>query len=270
MTTTLPSELIFHIITFLQDDKTALSACSLSCSALAAASKPLLFHTIRTNLEPRATDRFESLSESGPAVLSLIKKIDMTNPTLHPEANRRTMTALTRIMAHQQMQDSTPELKLVMRPLHRSLFRFGPSFVPCLDSARPWVTSLELDRVDLRGDMHFWPVVLAFPNLITLILGYVSVPLEMVHISPQQASGVSDLILKKSALDGDHNVGWFLVRHHLPFPSLISLDVRFSTMPDKGFSRLGEQYGATVRSLRFGAVISRDLMTNSDKLGCKL
>ena len=266
--TTLPSELIFHTIAFLQDDKTALSACSLCCSTLAIVSRPLLFHTLRTNLEPQAADRFEGLSRSGPRVLSLIKRIDVAMPTLQPGVNQRAMEVITQIMAY--LPHTAPELSLATRPPRMSLFRFGRSFPPCLDSLRPRVTSLELDQVDLASDMHFWSVVLAFPNLTTLILGYVGVPMEMVHISPQQASEISSLTLKKSAMDGDCNVGWFLTHHHLPLPSLTSLDVRFPTRPDRGPSQLGEQYDATVRSLRFGVVIGRDLTTDWDKLACKL
>lgn len=270
MTTTLPPELIFHIITFLQDDKHALSACSRCCPALATVSRSLLFHTLHANVEPQAAIRFESLLESGTAVLPFIKKIDVSIPTLHPEVNHRTMTAISRFIAHRQMQDTAPELKLAARPPRMSLFRFSRLFLSCLDSARPWVTSLELDQIDLGADIHFWAVVRMFPNLTTLILGYVNMPMEMFHFSPQQASGVSNLTLKKSALDGDCNIGWFLIHHHLPLPSLTSLDVRFPTRPDRGPSRLGEQYGATVRSLRFGVVISRDLTTDWDKLACKL
>jgi len=269
MLTTLPPELVFHIITFLQDDKPTLSACSRCCSALATVSRPLLFHTLYVNVEPQAVIRFETLLESGMAVLPFIKKIDVSIPTLHPEVNQRTMTAISRIIARIQTQDTTPELKLAARP-YMSLFRLGVLFLPCLDSARPWVTSLELDQIDLGTDMHFWTVVRMFPNLKTLILGYVSMPMEMVHLSPQQASGVFHLTLKKSALDGDCNIGWFLIHHCLPLPSLTSLDVRFPTRPDRGPGRLGEQYGATVRSLRFGVVISRDLTTDWDKLACKL
>jgi len=106
--------------------------------------------------------------------------------------------------------------------------------------------------------------------LTTLILGYVSMRTEMVQISPKRVLGVSHITLKKSALDGACNIGWFLTYHHLPLPSLTSLDVRFPTKPYRGPSRLGEQYGATVRSLRFGAVISRDLTIDLGKLACKL
>ena len=270
MKTILPSELIFHIVTFLQDDKSTLSACSRCCSALATVSKPLLFHTLHANVEPQAAIRFESLLKSGMAVLPLIKKIDVSIPTLHPEVNQRTMMAISRIIAHRQMQDTAPELKLAARPPHLSLFRFGQLFLPCLDSVRPWVTSLELGQIDLGADMHFWVFIRMFPNLTTLILGYVSMPMEILHISPKPASGISHLTLKKSALDGDCNIGWFLIHHHLPLPLLASLDVRFPTRPDRGPSRLGEQYGASVRYLRFGVVISRDLTTDWDKLTCKL
>jgi len=270
MTTTLPPELIFHIVTFLQDDKAALSACSLCCSSLATVSRPLLFHTLHTNLEPRAADRFEGLLAYGPAVLPLIKRIDVAIPTLQPGGNQRAMIVIAWIVAHRQTQGIAPELIFATRPPRMSLFRFGRLFVPCLDSARPWVTSLELDQVDLKGEMDFWPVVLAFPNLTTLILGYVSIRSEMIHISSRGVPAISHLTLKKSALDGDCNVGWFLTHHHLPLPSLTSLDVRFPTRPDRGPSRLGEQYGATVRSLRFGVVIGRDLTMDWDKLACKL
>jgi len=271
MSTTLPPELIFHIVTFLQGDKPTLSACSQCCSALATITKPLLFHTLHANVEPHAVTRFESLLESGMAVLPLIKKIGVSIPTPNPEVNQRTMMAISRIITHRHMQGAAPELKLATRPPRASFFRLGQWFLPCTDVARPWVTSLELDQIDLGGDVRFWAIVRMFPNLATLILGYVSMPAETLHISPQPASGVSHLTLKKSALNDDRcNIGWLLIHHQLPLPSLISLDVRFSTWPGQGLSRLGEQYGATVRSLRFGAVIRRDLTTEWYKLACKL
>ncbi|KAF9642673.1 hypothetical protein BDM02DRAFT_3192830 [Thelephora ganbajun] len=112
MTTRIPPELIFHIISFLRDDKATLSACSTCCSALAAAVKPLLFRILRTRLDPKAADRFECLLESDPGVLSLIKRIDVIIQSYKPEVDQRAIKAILYTHDHSGSHPSSPNLPL--------------------------------------------------------------------------------------------------------------------------------------------------------------
>lgn len=267
MTTTIPVELIFYIISFLQDNKAALSTCSLCCSALAAASRPLLFHTLRTGLNPEAVDRFERLLVSGPDVLALIKRIDVAISTLEPITNQRTIAVISQIMASRHIQDTPPALRIAIRPIGQSLYRFGQLLLPRLDPVVHWVTSLELGQFDFAGDIQLWDLVLALPKLKSLIFGRINVG-TTVHIPTHRESEVSHIILKRPALDGSSNIHWLLIDHPMPLPSLTSLDVRFPMVLDRAPIRLGEVYGATVRALRFGIAIIPHQTKSWNKLVC--
>ena len=270
MTTRIPAELICHIISFLQDSKAALSACSLCCSALATVSRPLLFHTLHTGLGSEAADRFECLLESGPDVLALIKRINVAIPTLEPVANQRTIAAISRIMASHRIQDTPPTLRIAIRPVSLSLHRSGQLLLfdlSCLDPAVHWVTSLELDQLNFTGEHQFWDLVLAFPKLKSLILGCVNVEPRACILSHRE-SGISHITLKGPALDGSSNIRWLLSNHPLPLPSLTSLDVRFPVVLDRAPIRFGEVYGPTVKTLRFGVVIVPHPTISGDGPAC--
>jgi len=267
MTARIPPELMFHIISFLQDDKATLSACSLCCSALAAASKPLLFHTLCTGLDLKATDRFECLLESGAAILPLIKRIDMPIPTFGPGVDQRTIGPIYRILAR---QGTPPTLNIAIRPIGPSLYRSVRLLLSWLNPVVHWVTSLELDDLDLTGgDNQFWDIVLAFPKLKSLTLGCVVVVGDGVRISSHSESGISHLSLRRSALGGVWDIRRFLADHLPPLPSLTSLDVRFPTVMDRTSIRFEEQYGPTVRTLRFGVVIAHRPTMDLGELDCK-
>ena len=270
MTARLPLELILHIVNLLHDDKIALSACSLCCSALAIASKPLLFRTLRTTLESDAAARFEGLLELGPAVLPLIKRIDMGIPTSQPTVDCRTIQAIARIMRDRRQEHNPSQLNLATRPTRLALPRFGQLVMPLLDPVSRWVTSLELEKVDLTEDIQFWHIVRAFPILTSLSLGCVNVGIPTVDILSYSPLKISHLSLKKSALGNDCNIRWFLTDYPMPLPSLMSLDVRFPTGLDRGAIVLGEQYGTTVRTLRFGVVIAHRPAGSLDEIACKL
>jgi len=270
MTTTVPPELMFHIINFLRDDKAALSACSLSCSALSIVSKSLLFHTLRTGLDSGAADRFESLLESGSGVLPFIKKINVAVPAYESAVDERTILAISQIMVRRWPQGTPPKLSLTMRPRHLMPFRFGRLIQPRLGSlATDWVTSLELDQLDLSGDIHFWNLILAFPELTSLILGCVNVGDTSDPVPSDRVSEISHLSLKGSALCDGCDIRWFLAENLMPLPSLTSLDVRFPTALDQAPILFGERYGATVKTLRFGVVIIGGPTLDWDKLARK-
>lgn len=256
MTTRLPLELIFHIIHFLHNDKIALSACSQCCSALASASKPLLFHTLRTALGSTSAARFEGLLESGPAILSSIKRIEMAISTFQPVVDQRAITAISRVMAYCLRLYTPPQLNLTTRSTRPRPFRFGELITP-LDPVVHWTTSLEFDQLDLTEDsIEFWHIILAFPELTSLSLGCVTVGIPSAGIPSHYVSKISHLSLNKSAFGDSCNIRHFLADHPMPLPSLKSLDVRFPTWLDEAAVRLGEQYGMTVRTLRFGVVIA--------------
>ena len=274
MTTSFPYDVVHHhIIPFLHDDKITLSACSLCCSALAKPSRPLLFHTLRTTLGSESAARFEGLFESGSTVLSLIKRIDVvisTFPSAVDQRCQRAIAAISRIMGCLQ-QHTPPQLNLATRSARLTPFQFGHLIAPLLDPVALWVTSLELDQLDLRGDtIEFWHIVLKFPKLTSLGLGCVNVRVPSLDISFTRLSQISHLSLKESALGGGCNIRRFLTDHPTPIQSLTSLDVRFPPWLDWTAMRLGEQYGSTVRTLRFGVGITRGPATGRDGLTCKL
>jgi len=267
MTTKIPLELTFHVISFLQDDKAALSACSLCCSALAAVSKPLLFHTLRTGLDHKAIDRFECLLESGAAILPLIKRIDVPIPNFGPGEDLCAIGPISRILSR---QDTPPALNIAIRPICLSLYQSVRLILPRLDPVVHWVTSLELDKLDLTGgDVQFWDIVLAFPKLKSLTLGCVMVRGDRDRITSHCESEISHLSLRRSALDGVWDVRRFLADHPPSLPSLASLDVRFPTVLDRTSIRFGEQYGPTVRTLRFGVLIAHHPTMDWGELDCK-
>ena len=267
MTTRIPAELISYIIGFLQDSKATLSACSLCCSTLAAASRPLLFHTLTTGSDSIAADRFECLLKSGSGVLPLIKRIDVAIPTFKPGVDRA-ITAISQILAYRHKQDTPPVLKIVIRSMTLGRFPSGGPFPAYLNSAVHWVTSLELHHLDLTGGAPLLHLVLAFPRLKYLTLGSVKAETRA-HLPSHRELGISHISLKETAFDDNSNISWLLVNHPLPLPSLTSIDVRLPTVPDRDLMRFGEEYGPTVKTLRFGVVIVRHLTINRDKLACE-
>jgi hypothetical protein len=270
MTTRLPPELIFHVISFLHNDKVALLTCSLCCSALGTITRPLLFHTLRTSLGSTAAAQFEDILESDPTVSPFIKRIDVAIPTFEAALNQRAIAAISEIIVRRWKQDTPPKLNLAVRPARSSFPEFEQHILPCLGAVLRWVTSLELDQLSLTGGVEFWRIILAFPRLTSLILGCITIGTARVHIPSHWASKVPRLTLKKFALDDSCNVRWLLADHPLPLPSLKSLDVRFPTALVPAHVRFAEHYGATVRSLRFGVVIVRSPTLDWDKFACKL
>lgn len=269
MATRIPAELIFHIIGFLRDDKAAVSTCSLCCSALATVSRPLLFHTLRTSLDSEAADRFECLFESGPEVLTLIKKIDVTVAvsTLGFFANQRTIAAVSQIMASHRIEDTPPTLRIAIRTVGPYFHRLEQSLLSRLDPVVHWVTSLELCRLNLSGDVQFWDLVLAFPRLKSLILGCVSAGAR-VRTSSHCESEISHITLKEPALGGISDVHRLLSDHPPPLPSLTSLNVRFPMLLGRAPIRFGLVYAPTVRTLRFGIAIVPHPTMSWNKFGC--
>ena len=270
MTTRIPAELIFHIVSFLRDNKAALSACSLCCSALSTVSRPLLFHTLRTSLISGAADRFECLLESGPEVLTLIKRVDVTVAISTPEfivVNRRTIAAVSQIMASHRIQDTPPTLGITIRTVSPLSHGFEQLLLSRLDPVVHWVTSLELGRLDLTGDVQFWDLVLAFPRLKSLILGGVSVGARA-RTPSHCESEISHITLKEPALGSISDIHRLFYNHPLPLPSLTSLDVRFPTPLGRAPIRFGVVYAPTVRTLRFGIAIVPHPTISWNKLGC--
>lgn len=253
--TRIPVELIFHIISFLHGNKPALSACSLCCSALAAVARPLLFHTLRTGLDFKAAGRFESLLESAPGVVPLIKRIDVWVPALEPATHQFAMIAISRIMLHPRVEETPPALGLTMWPVVPGSRRFGTTVPAHLDQ---WVTSLELNRLDFPPELHFWDFVLAFPKLESLTLGSVKVG-ERFQAIPSLKPKISHITFKQGTWDRISDVYSFLVHYTPPLPSLVSLDMRFPGVLGRLSIQFGEQYGPGVKNLRFGAVVTRDL-----------
>ncbi|KAF9647243.1 hypothetical protein BDM02DRAFT_3117386 [Thelephora ganbajun] len=268
MTTRIPPELIFHIISFLRDDKAALSACSTCCSALTAAVKPLLFRILRTRLDPKAADRFECLLESDPGVLSLIKRIDVIIQSYKPEVDQRAIKAISQIMDYPCIRNTTPALKIAIQPKGPILHQFGGLILPRLYPVIHWVTSLQLEELDLGEDVQFWHLVLAFPNLKSLILGCVKAGRVGFRIPSHCKSEISHLSLKESALNGSCDMRRFLADHPMPLPSLTSFDVRVAGLFDLAPLHYAEQYGPTVKTLRFG-VTAYCIPSYCYKLGCK-
>ena len=253
MTTRIPVELIFHIISFLHDNKPALSACSLCCSTLAVDIRPLLFHTLRTSLDSEAAGRFECLVESAPGIVPLIKRIDVAISAIEPATNRSAMMAISRIILHRRDEETPPALGIAIRPIVPGLRQFGMMLLPRLDQ---WVTSLELNQLDFSQELHFWNFVLSFPELKSLTLGSVNVG-EVPQIISSPKPQISHITLKQSALDGVPSICSFLADYAPPLPSLTSLDVRFLGVPDQVSIRFGERYGPGVKTLRFGPVTVR-------------
>ena len=262
MITKLPPELRFYTIDFLRNDKSALSACSLSCSALAAVCKPLLFHTLRTHPHSEETDRFERLLESDPSILPLVKRIEMKISASEPGEDL-TIRAISRIMTHSdQAQYTAPVLKVTLRG------RFPPpppnrltkSILPRLSPVADWVTSLDLDKLYFGEETYLWNIVLAFRVLKSLVLGRVKVWYEGVRAPFHPESKISHLSLKESSLGPGSPIYRFLVDHPITLPSLTSLDMRFPvefnqpSLPLPS-TRFGEHYGPRVRTLRFGVLI---------------
>ena len=258
MITSLPPELIPCIIDFLHDNKAVLSACSLCCSTLAAISKPLLFHTLRTPLDSEAADRFEHLLESDPTLLPLVKRIEMTVSESCKSGADRTIEAISRIMTRCHAQHITPTLDIVIRPNQSSPYRFVESIMPWLTRVVNSVTSLELDKLHFVEDIQFRNFVLQFRMLKSLVLGRVNVQQSGVYTPSHPESTISHLSLQEASLGGGCNIPWFLANHPIPFPSLTSLDVRFRSVAlDRDSLRFGEHYGSIVRTLRFGLLMFR-------------
>jgi len=190
-------------------------------------------------------------------------------PTVDLDMDLHTIGVLSQIMGHRSVQDAPPALKIAIRPKVLShLQRLGPPSLPPLDPVAHWVTSLELDQLDLSKGVQFWHLVLEFPKLKSLILGCVDGGAE-VPISSHHELEICHISLKHTALDGSCNICLFLVENPLPLPYLTSLDVRFPTALDSTAVRFAGRYGATVKKLRFGAAVLRYLKNKWDKLARK-
>ena len=250
MTIRIPPELIFHIVGFLQDSKPDLFACSLCCSALAAVTRPLLFRTLRTDLEAGAAERFECLLESGPEVLTLIKRIDADVSNLKPDANHRTIAAVSKTMASHPTQHTPPTLGMTIQASGTSFCRFSQQLLSRLDQVVHQVTSLDL-TLCFAENIQFADFVLEFPRLKSLTLGHISL-INGVRASSHRESGISHTTLRETALCS--GIRWFISDRFLPLPSLTSLDVRFPTS-FRTPERLAEAHAPTVRTLRFGIPI---------------
>ena len=269
MTIRIPLELIFYTISFLQDNKAALSVCSLCCSALATFSRSLLFHTLRSGTTP-LPNRFERILESGSGLLPFIKRIDVAVATRDDNIDQHTIAVISQIMGHRCVQDTPPALKIAIRPVgHVVPSRCFPmkSLLP-LDPVAHWVTCLELDQVWFSRGVQFWDTVLEFPKLKTLILGCLGC-MDGGPISSHHKSEISHISLKTPAFEGRHNTCLFLAQHPLPLPSLTSLDVRLPAVLDRTPIRFGEVYGRTVRTLRFGVADALHPINMWDKLARK-
>ena len=261
--TRLPPELILCILSFLQDDKPALSACSLCCSFLTTASKPLLFHTLRTCLNSKAAERFEHLLVSDPTVLPFIKKIDVAVSTFGG-ADSSVIVAISRIVARCH---TPPALNVLLRSNSHQSERL---ILPLLGPVLNWVTSLELEGLNFNEDVRFWDFVLTFSGLKSLVLGCATVGNGGADIPSPCELGISHLSLKPCVSYGHDSARLFLVDYPVPLPSLSSLDVRFPLVPSETFIRVGRNYGRTVRTLRFGVMsFGRSTMRLDRILACK-
>lgn len=269
MNARLPQELIFDIIGFLHNNKAALSACSLSCRTLAAISKPLLFHTLRIHLRFESAARIVPLSEFSPTVFPLVKKIRVVI-TNFESRGAMTIVAISQFMARCHAQNVSPALDIDIRPTHRSPHQFVKSVLQRLDSVVDWVTSLELDGLDLTRDTQSLDLVLAFRMLKSLGLRRVAVGEGSVYTPSHSELQVSHLSLRESSLGSGPNICWFLINNTMSLPSLTSLDVRFRMMLDQDSVRFGERYGPTVKTLRFGLVTPRSANFLNKALNCKL
>jgi len=265
MTIRIPPELIFHIVGFLQDSKPDLFACSLCCSALAAVTRPLLFHTLRTDLGSRAADQFKSLLESGPEVLTLIKRIDAEISNNKPEANQRTVVVISQIMASHPIQHTPPTVGIVIQAGGPSLHEFSQPLLSCLNPAIHWVTSLDLS-LNFVADIQFRDFVLEFPRLKSLTLGYVLLTTGF-HTPLHGESEISHITLRETALGGSSRISWFLSHNALALPSLTSLDIRFP-MHSRASGQVAEPYTPMVRMLRFGVPIIPNRNRDWNKITC--
>ena len=257
--TRIPPELIFYIIGFLQGEKSTLSACSLSCSSLATASRPLLFHTIRTRGDPKSVRRLEGVLESPQTVLAFVKKIDMAISNEIGTDLGRMATAIYRIVTNDYIRNAPPALNISVQLANLNAWdnirQFKRSVLPKLGSTADWVTSIALERLDLSSDIPFWDLVLTFSNLESLTLGHVVIGGEGFHLPLHRESRISHIRLKECALNHHRcNIRWFLSAYPMRLPLLTCLDVRFSTPLGRDHIQLGEHYGPTVRTLRFGVV----------------
>lgn len=254
MTTRLPPELLFYIIDFLRNDKAALSACILCCSAFATVARPLLFHTLRTTFHSKAADRFDHILESDPTILPLVKRIDVTISAFKPGADTTIMT-ISRIMTRCHAQYTSPALNIVIRPTRLYPDRLMETILSFLGPVVDWVTSLVLDRLDFAECMQFWDLILAFRMLKSLVLRLTNVLQEGDYIPshPESTIPISHLSLKAPL----GNICGFLADRPISFPSLTSLDVRLVNALDQVPVRFGRHYGPIVRTLRFGVVTLR-------------
>jgi hypothetical protein len=265
MITTLPPELILYTLNFLRNNKATLSACSRSCSALATVSKPLLFHTLRTRLDSEAADRFEHLLESDPTILPLVKRIDVTISAFEPGEDP-TIMAISWIMTRCHTQHPSPTLNIAIRDTRSNPHLFIKSILPRLYPVVDWVTSLDLDGLDLAEEIGFWNLVLAFRMLKSLALGCLNVGREIAHVPSHPESKISHLSLKESSLGDGRAICRFLADHPIPLPSLTSLDVRFPPEFSRSSIRFGEHYGPRVKTLRFGVLITRHSTKRLDQM----
>ncbi|KAF9791941.1 hypothetical protein BJ322DRAFT_1026300 [Thelephora terrestris] len=265
----IPLELISYIISFLRDDNAALSACSLCCSSFACASRPLLFHTLRTRLYFEPTDRLERLLELEPTVLPLIKRIEVTILSFLNIVDTIQTVSQIATRCHKEYTSLPLALNLAIAPTRPSpplenstLLRLHPLF--------DWVTSLELDGLNLAQDTHFWDLVLSFRALKSLVLGHVHVGEAGGDAPSHRKSKISHVSLRPSALAGlNSNIYRFLADHPIPLPSLTSLDVRFPLLIDRTPVRFGGHYGPSVRALRFGIQVIRHLTAAHTRVDSK-
>ena len=248
----IPLELLIYIFSFLQDNKTALSACSLCCSSFSAASRPLLFHTLRTRTNPEATDRFKRILRSGPSVLPLIKRIDVVS---FLGASADTLQVISKIATRRRRHARhTPlALNVVIQPTSPRSHSFMDSTQLRLSPVVNWITSLELGGLDVAKDTRFWYLILSFHALKSLVLGRVNVSEVGAQVPSCCKSEISHLSLRPPALEESGcNICRFLTDHPMPLPSLTSLDARFPDSFGWGPIRFGEHHGPKIRTLRFG------------------
>ena len=260
----IPLELISYIINFLQDNKPALSACSLCCSSFSAASKPLLFHTLRTRINAEATDRFKRILQSGPTVLPLIKRIDVTVSFLGASVD--TILEVSKIATRRHAQHAPLALNVAIQPTPPSSHWFRDSTLVRLSPVVDRITSLELGGLDVAKDTRFWDLILSFQALKSLVLGRVNVNEAGAHVPSHRKSEISHLSLRPPALDElGCNICRFLTDHPMPLPSLTSLDARFPVFFGREPIRFGEHHGPKIRTLRFGILVIRHSTMSQDR-----
>ena len=198
----------------------------------------------------RGRIRFEYLLESGPEVLTLIKRIDADVSNLKPDANHRTIAAVSKTMASHPTQHTPPTLGMTIQASGTSFRRLSQQLLSCLDQVVHQVTSLDL-TLCFAENIQFADFVLEFPRLKSLTLGHISL-INGVRASSHRESGISHITLRETALCS--GIRWFISDRFLPLPSLTSLDVRFPTS-FRTPERLAEAHAPTVRTLRFGIPI---------------